>query len=70
MMGNTPDFNRLLSEAEHNISYGAKRAIEMYIPVWSKGHCIELFYKCCNRYCIDKFDVKKCVLLMDKFGMN
>ena len=64
------DFNGLLLRAEHEISYSAKRAIEMYIPVYEKGPAINLFEKCAEHYHLLPGQVEQCKLLMLAAGMK
>ena len=64
------DYNKLLLEAEHTISYRAKRAIEMYIPVWKKGPASYLFDKCAGHHCLCAGEIEKCRVLMVEFGME
>ena len=73
-MAVSPDGTRvntdtLLHRAEHEISYGAKRAIEMYIPVWEKGPAPNLFEKCAEHYVLCQGEIEQCRALMAELGM-
>ena len=59
----------LLRRAEHEISYSAKRAIEMYIPVWEKGPAPNLFKKCAEVYALCQGEVEQCRTLMTELEM-
>jgi len=74
-MTESPDGRRvntdtLLRRAEHEISYGAKRAIEMYLPVWEKGPALELFNKCAEHHALCRGEIEKCRALMVELGME
>jgi len=64
------DINKLLVRAEHEISYGAKRAIEMFLPVWDKDKCLTMFDKCAESHCLCQGEVEKCKLLMNEMGIR
>lgn len=59
----------LLRRAEHEISYRAKRAIEMYIPVWEKGPAPYLFEKCAEHYVLCQGEIEQCRALMAELEM-
>lgn len=67
--GTSVDDNRLLLRAEHEICYSAKRAIEMYIPVWEKQPCDSLFGICADAFVLSDGERKQCLDLMREFGM-
>lgn len=64
-----PDFDELIRRAEHEISYRAKRAIEMYIPVWEKEPAYYLFLKCAEAHVLCRGEIEKCRYLMREYGM-
>lgn len=61
--------DQLLRRAEHEISYSAKRAIEMYIPVWEAEPAWNLFLKCAQAHALSKDKIEACKRLMRQFGM-
>lgn len=61
--------NAILRKAEHTISYSAKRAIEMYFPVWEKEPAWYLFLKCAEHYHLCQVEIEQCKDLMEQFGM-
>ena len=64
------DINGLMREAEHSISYSAKRAIEMYyIDVYILEPAIYLFDKAAEAYALREWETTHCKELMLKFGM-
>jgi hypothetical protein len=63
------DHDKLIRRAEHEISYSAKRAIEMYIPVWETQPAWYLFLKCADKYCLCAGEIEKCKVLLSEFGM-
>ena len=67
--GTEIDPNAIMRRAEHEISYGAKRAIEMYIRVWEKGPAPHLFDKCARAHHLCQGEIEKCRVLMDEIGM-
>lgn len=62
-----PNFDQLLRRAEHEISYSAKRSIEMYIPVWKQEPAFNLFLKCA--FSLSLGEIEKCRYLMREYGM-
>ena len=67
--GTVVDTDCLLRRAEHEISYGAKRAIEMYLPVWEQGPSDALFDKCADVHTLCEGERQKCRALMREFDM-
>jgi len=68
---NCPDTrNKLLLTAEHEIRYSAKRAIEMFLPVWDKDKSFTMFHICTQHYCLCQGEAEKCKSLMIKFGFT
>lgn len=64
------DINGLMREAEHSISYSAKRAIEMYYgQVYVLEPAIYLFDKAAENYALREWETILCKELMLKFGM-
>jgi hypothetical protein len=61
--------DRILRRAENEISYCAKRAIEMYIPVWEKEPAYYLFLKCAEAWHLCQGEIEKCKALMAEFDM-
>ena len=64
-----PDINDLMRRAENEISYKAKRAIEMYWPVWEKEPAFYLFLKCAENNALCQGEIDKCRFLMQEYGM-
>ena len=62
--------DELLRRAECEISYSAKRAIELYLPVWEKGPAWNLFLKCAQAYALCAGEIEKCRALMTEAGMT
>ena len=60
--------NDLLRRAEHEISYSAKRAIEMYLPVYEQGAAFYLFCKCAEHR-LSRIEMDECGEIMAQFGM-
>lgn len=64
------DTDKILRKAEHEISYSAKRAIEMYCPVWEKEPVMYLFDKCAEHFGLGAGETTKCKKLMEEMGMG
>ena len=64
-----PDFHELSLRAEHEISYSAKRAIQMYIPVWETEPAYYLFLKCAQAHVLCQGEIEQCRYLMREYGM-
>ena len=54
----------VLRRAEHEISYRAKRAIEMFIPVYNKDKSFAMFGKCAEHHGLCQGEILKCRDLM------
>lgn len=64
-------WEKILRRAEHEVSYSAKRAIEMYIEVWEKEPAMYLFEGPISKnWCLSRDDIKRCVALMEEYGMG
>jgi hypothetical protein len=61
--------NDLLRRAEHEISYGAKRAVEMYLPAYKQEAAFYLFCKCAEHYGLSRIEMDECGEIMAQFGM-
>ena len=68
--GEPPDINKIMRRAEQEISYSAKRAVEMYYPVWEKQPAMYLFDKCAEHYHLSKGAIEQCKNLMIECGMG
>jgi len=60
----------ILRRAEHEISYRAKRAIEMFIPVYDKDKSLVMFDKCAERHALCQGEIEKCRDLMVNMGLS
>ncbi len=61
--------DKLMRRAEHEVCYGAKRAVEMYLPVYAQEAAFYLFRKCAEHYGLSESEILKCRDIMDQFGM-
>ena len=64
------DSDRLMRRAEHEINYRARRAIEMFLPVWKKDLSFAMFHVCANSHCLCQGEIEKCKALMEESGMT
>jgi hypothetical protein len=60
----------ILRRAEHEISYRAKRAIEMFIPVYDKDKSLVMFDKCADHHALCRGEIEKCRDLMINMGFS
>lgn len=63
------NYNELMRRAEKEISYSAKRAIEMYIPVWEKEPSWGMFKSCAKYNALCQGEIEQCQCLMREYGM-
>lgn len=63
------DYNKLVRRAEKEISYSARRAIEMYIPAWEKEPSWNLFRYCAKKLALCESEIERCQWLMREFYM-
>lgn len=62
--------NDLLRRAEHEVSYSAKRAVEMYLPVYKQEAAFYLFCSiCAKHYGLNGIEMDNCGRIMAQFGM-
>ena len=70
-MNQNDAWNRALRRAEHEISYLAKRAIEMYIEVWEKEPALYIFEgPIAKHFWLEPWQVEDCIQIMKEEGLE